>query len=270
MEIRVWKFDDSNIRTVELDGTPWFVGKDVAAVLGYANINKAVQMHVDEEDVKKLDFTSFSQNGNFKKLWNNPSDFSAKIIINESGVYSLIFGSKLPNAKRFKHFVTSEVLPAIRKHGAYMEEEVIRKAIQSPEVVIKLAMELREEKEKTNTLEAQIAEDAPKVEFANAVDKRDTTILVYELARILKQNGVQIGGKRLYAWLRSNGYLCKRGDSYNMPTYKSIKGKHMVICEYVIPNPNGGKIIKKVARVTGSGQRYFVNKFLKMQRGGMV
>lgn len=258
------------VRTLTIDGEPYFVGKDVAEALGYTNTKKAIGDHVDEEDKRMI------QRSHFVTLENNlpkevfPVNFvDANIpnrgltVINESGVYALVFGSKLPNAKRFKRWVTSEVLPSIRKHGAYMTDSTLEQALTSPDFLIKLATELKTEKEKRQALEVQAEENKPKVLFADAVSVSNTSILVGDLAKIIKQNGVNIGANRLFAWLRDNGYLIKRkGNDYNMPTQYSMDLKLFEVKETVITHSDGHTSISKTPKVTGKGQQYFVNKFL--------
>jgi prophage antirepressor-like protein len=141
------------VRTVTIGNEPWFVGKDVAEILGYSNTNKAIQVHVDDEDK----FIRSARGSEIGKLFSSLKEMQEKLgrqdnwFISESGVYSLVFSSKLPTAKKFKRWVTSEVLPAIRKHGAYMTEDTIKKALQEPDFIIKLATELKEEKEARKT-----------------------------------------------------------------------------------------------------------------------
>ena len=238
-----------SVRTLTIDEKPYFVGKDVAEILGYSNTQKAIRDHVDEED--KTVNESFTVNG------------TKALLINESGLYSLILSSKLPNAKKFKHWVTAEVLPSIRKHGAYMTPETLEQALTSPDFLIKLATELKTEKEKRQALEVQVEENKPKVLFAEAVSVSNTSILVGDLAKIIKQNGVNIGANRLFAWLRDNGYLIKRkGNDYNMPTQYSMDLKLFEVKETVITHSDGHTSISKTPKVTGKGQQYFVNKFL--------
>ena len=238
------------VRTLTIDDEPYFVGKDVAIILGYAKPTDAVRKLVDEEDrgISKME---------------TPSGIQEMTIINESGLYSLILSSKLPNAKRFKRWVTSEVLPSIRKHGAYMTDSTLEQALTSPDFLIKLATELKTEKEKRQALEVQAEENKPKVLFADAVSVSNTSILVGDLAKIIKQNGVNIGANRLFAWLRDNGYLIKRkGSDYNMPTQYSMDLKLFEVKETVITHSDGHTSISKTPKVTGKGQQYFVNKFL--------
>lgn len=243
------------IRTAEINGEIYFVGKDIAEILGYANPQKAIRDHVDDED-KTLNET-FTVNG------------TMAILINESGLYSLIISSKLPKAKEFKHWVTSEILPSIRKHGAYMTEQTIEQALTSPDFLIKLATQLKEEKQKSAQLEATVNKQGelinkakPLVCFANCVKTADTSILIGDLAKILRQNGIDIGQKRLFNWMKDNGYLMKNGSSKNMPTQYSMDRKLFEIKETVITHADGHISINKTPKVTGKGQIYFINKFL--------
>jgi anti-repressor protein len=240
------------IRTVTINGEPWFIGKDVAVILEYSNPRKAIIDHVDEED--KTDGVTIRDSIGRDQ---NP------VCINESGLYSLILSSKLPKAKQFKHWVTSEVLPSIRKHGMYATPVTIEKMIESPEFGIKLLTELKKEKEQRKQLESKIEEDKPKVLFADAVETAKTSILVGELAKLLRQNGVKIGQNRLFEWLRQNGYLIARaGHDHNMPTQYSMERGLMEIKERTINNPDGSTYITRTPKITGKGQRYFINKFL--------
>ena len=252
-EIQIFKSDSFGaVRTVEVEGVPYFVGKDVAEILGYSDTNKAIAMHVDDEDkiLNDKSSSSFGQRG--------------ATLINESGLYSLILCSKLPKAKQFKHWVTSEILPAIRKHGAYMTENTLEKALTSPDFLIQLATQLKEEQAQRKALEVQIEADKPKTIFADAVSVSKTSILVGELAKLLKQNGIEIGQNRLFAWLREKGYLISRkGTDYNMPTQKSMELKLFEIKENSITHSDGHTSITKTPKVTGKGQIYFINIFLK-------
>lgn len=256
-DIQIFKNDSFGaVRTVEVDGTPYFVGKDVAEILGYSNTRDALARHVDSEDKNTVVIPDGI---------GNPS----KTIINESGLYSLILSSKLPKAKEFKHWVTSEILPAIRKHGAYMTDQTLEQALTSPDFLIKLATQLKEEKERSAQLRATVDKQnelidraKPLVCFANCVKTADTSILVGELAKILRQNGIEIGQKRLFEWLRNNGYLIKGGSDKNMPTQYSMERGLFEIKETVISHSDGHTSISKTPKVSGKGQIYFVNKFL--------
>ena len=246
-EVKIFNSEEfGDIRTVMIDSEPWFVGKDVATALGYSNPQKAVRDHVSEEDrgVNEMD---------------TPSGRQKLAIINESGLYTLIFGSKLESAKRFKHWVTSEVLPAIRKHGVYAVDELL----SNPEMAIKAFTALKEEREKNKALEADNQRMKPKEIFADAVSTSHTSILIGDLAKLLKQNGVETGQKRLFEWLRENSYLIKRkGADWNMPTQKAMELGLFEVKESTVNNPDGSVRINKTTKVTGKGQQYFINKFL--------
>ena len=237
------------IRTVEIGNEPWFVGKDVADILGYQNGSRDVNRHVDEEDRQK----TMVFDGNQEK---------ETIIINESGLYSLILASKLPNAKQFKHWITADVIPSIRKHGAYATPATIENIINNPDFGIKLLQSLKEEQEKNKTLAAENEVMKPKALFADAVATADTSILIGDLAKLIRQNGYDIGQNRLFGWLRDNGYLVKHGDAYNMPTQKSMDLGLFEVKERTIGNPDGSTRITRTTKVTGKGQQYFINKFL--------
>lgn len=237
------------IRTLMVDNEPWFVGKDVAEILGYGDTNQAIRKHVDDEDKLTRQFDGTGQKRDM-------------IIINESGLYSLILSSKLPKAKEFKRWVTSEVLPSIRKHGAYMTDDVLERTITDPDFMIKLLTKMKEEKKAREIAEQQVKELTPKGIFADAVNSSETSILVGELAKLLKQNGVNMGRNRLFDWMKNNGYLIKSGSERNMPTQKSMEMKLLEIKERNVANPDGSIKIVKTPKVTGKGQIYFINKLL--------
>lgn len=241
------------IRTIEKDGEPWFVGKDVATALGYKEATKAAREKVDDEDkgVSKID---------------TPSGIQEMTIINESGLYSLVLSSKLPTAKKFKRWVTSEIIPSIRKHGAYMTPDKLEQVLLNPDTLMQLAQNLKDEQEKRKALEAQIESQKPAVLFTGAVETSKTSILIGELAKMLKQNGINIGQNRLLAWMREKGYLIKRkGTDYNMPTQRSMDMGLFEIKETTINNPDGSIKISKTPKVTGKGQVYFINLFLNKE-----
>lgn len=229
-----------DVRTVTINGEPWFVGKDVADILGYQNGSRDINRHVHEEDRQNY------QNGTF----DSPRGMT---IINESGLYALIFGSKLESAVRFKHWVTSEVLPAIRKTGSY----------QAPQGKELLALAVLEAQKTIDEQSKAIERMKPKVIFANAVETSHTSILIGDLAKLLRQNGVDTGQKRLFEQLRNEGYLMKTGSSRNMPTQRYVADGLFQIKETVIFNPDGSVRMTKTTKVTGKGQQYFLNKYLK-------
>lgn len=242
-----------SIRTVEINKEPFFVAKDVAEILGYRDTSDAIKRHVDEEDKLTRCFTDSGQN---REMY----------IINESGLYSLVLSSKLPTAKRFKRWVTSEVLPAIRKTGGYIagadtmsEAEIMARAVLIGQRTIE------EQKRKIDNLQNEIDVNRPKVLFADAVSASHTSILVGELAKILRGNGCNIGQNRLFERLRNDGYLMKCGTSKNIPTQRAMEMGLFEIKEGSYINGNGVNVITKTTKVTGKGQTFFVNKFLREQ-----
>jgi len=246
-ELKIFKNSEfGEIRTVEICGEPWFVGKDVAEVLGYSKARNAILAHVDTED--KKDAPIQGDLGGTQNM----------IIINESGLYSLILSSKLPNAKAFKRWVTSEVLPAIRKHGLYAKEELL----DNPDIAIAAFKALKEEREARKALEAENKQMQPLALFAKSVSASDTSILIGDLAKLLKQNGYDTGQKRLFEELRQRSFLMKTGSSKNLPTQKAMELGLFEVKESTINNPDGSVRVTKTTKVTGKGQVYFVNLFL--------
>lgn len=239
-----------DIRVVEISGEPWMVGKDVAAALGYSDTSDALKRHVDAEDKLTRRFTDSGQG---REMY----------VINESGLYSLVLSSKTPKAKQFRRWVTAEVLPAIRKHGAYMTPDTIERVLSDPDIIIQLATSLKQERQRRAVLEAQVEANKPKVLFADSVAASKSSILIGELAKLLKQNGVDMGQNRLFTWLRSNGYLIRRqGSDYNMPTQRSMELGLFEIKETAINHSDGHTSVSKTPKVTGKGQLYFVDLFL--------
>ena len=185
-------------------------------------------------------------------------------VISEPGLYQLAGESKLPSAGPFQDWVYEQVLPSIRKHGAYMTPETIEKSIYNPDFIINLATKLKDEQSKTAALTADNETMKPKALFADAVATSRTTILVGDLAKVLKQNGVDIGAKRLFAWLREQGYLIKRiGAEYNSPTQRAMELGLFEVKETAISHSDGHVTVQKTPKVTGKGQQYFINKFLQ-------
>ena len=233
-----------SVRSTMINEEPFFVGKDVAEILGYTNASKALADHVDEEDkLNNNSLPSLGQRGGW--------------LINESGLYSLILSSKLPTAKRFKKWVTSEVLPAIRKTGGYQAPAQHGKELLALAVL-----------EAQKTIEAQnqaIDRMRPKEIFADAVKASDSSIMIGDLAKLLRQNGVDTGQKRLFEQLRNEGYLMKTGSSRNMPKQRYVADGLFQIKETVISNPDGSVRTTKTTKVTGKGQQYFLNKYLKKE-----
>lgn len=251
-----------SVRAVELDDGPWFVGKDVATILGYANPNEAIIDHVDEDDK----FLRGTRGSEMLKLFRSLKEMQDELgrqdnwFINESGVYALVFGSHLPSAKAFKHWVTHEVLPAIRKTGGY---HVPQSPAEQMAQGILAAQKLLAERDATIAKQnEQIAVLTPKGIFADAVATSDTCILIGALAKLIKQNGIDIGQKRLFAWMRENGYLIKSGNDKNMPTQRAMEMKLFEVKEGSYVDGNGVNKTTRTTKVTGKRQQYFINKFL--------
>jgi anti-repressor protein len=233
-------FNDQQVRTVVRDGEPWFVGKDVADILGYSDTAQAVRKRIDDEDKGVVEMTT-------------PGGKQNMVVINESGLYSLILSSKLPTAKAFKRWVTSEVLPTIRKHGAYMDTDIIEKSLADPDFLIQLATTLKEEKQRRMEAEAKIAADEHKVDFYDAVGNTSATLTVERFAKLVTEKlGINTGRNRMFQWLRKNGFL----QANNMPyqryinngwfkTYEVIKAGHA----FTVPS------------ITGKGQQKLFEKF---------
>lgn len=230
------------IRTITDNDGIYFVGKDVAQALGYSNQRDALARHVDDEDkgVVKRD---------------TPGGVQDVTTINESGLYSLVLSSKLPSAKRFKRWVTSEVLPALRRQGGYM----LANANETPEQIMARALKIADEALKRK--DAIIEEMKPKALFADAVGASDNTCLVGELAKMLRQNGVDIGANRLFERLRNEGFLGKYGSNYNVPTQRSMELGLFRIKETAIQHSDGHVTLQRTPKCTGKGQRYFMKRY---------
>lgn len=239
----IFNFNGQQVRTTMVDGEPYFVGKDVATILGYSNQRDALAKHVDEEDkgVAKCDTLGGKQN---------------LTVINESGLYSLILFSKLPQAKEFKHWVTSEVLPSIRKHGMYAVDSLL----DDPDFAIATFQRLKEEREQRKALEVKMKEQKPLVNFANAVSTSEDSILIGDFAKLMSQNGVKIGQNRLFEWLRQKGFLISRkGDSWNMPKQEYLDKGLFEVKESTVKASGGLVKLYRTTKITGKGQVYFSN-----------
>lgn len=248
-DLKIWENPEfGELRTVEMNGEPWMVGKDVATALGYKNPRDAIARHVDAEDkgVVKHD---------------TPSGEQEMVIINESGLYSLVLSSKMPGAKRFRRWVTNEVLPSIRKTGGYIAGQ---ESMSDSELMAKALLVA---KRQIDAKTAQIEEMTPKAVFADAVAASKTSILIGELAKILRQNGVEdMGQQRLFEWMRNNGFLIRRkATDRNMPTQRAIEQGLMEVKETTICHSDGHTSISKTPKVTGKGQVYFVNRLAGKQ-----
>ena len=240
--------DFGKVRTVTLNGAPWFVAADVCRALDIANSRDAVKrLDDDERGVVSTDTL-----GGVQEM----------TVVNESGLYSLVLGSRKPEAKQFKRWITHEVIPTIRKTGGYVNNDDLFVNTYLPNADDTTKALFRSTLETIRTQNAKLEEYKPKAIFADAVSASKSSILVGELAKILQQNGVAIGQNRLFAWLRNNGYLCCYGERYNMPTQRSMEMSLFEIKETTINNPDGSIRVSRTVKVTGKGQQYFINKFV--------
>ncbi len=245
-ELQHFSFEGLNVRTIDDGKQVWFAAPDVTKALELSNTTMAISSLDDDERSK------------FNLGRQGDANF-----ISEPGLYKLIGASRKPAAKRFNRWVTHEVLPTIRKHGAYMTPETIEKTLTNPDFIIGLATQLKDEQARTAALTADNEVMKPKALFADAVSTSHTTILVGELAKLLRQNGVDIGQNRLFQTLRDQGFLISRkGTDWNMPTQRSMDRKLFRVKETAISRSDGTVSISKTVKVTGKGQQYFINRFL--------
>lgn len=255
-EIQIFNNPDfGTVRTLEDNNKVLFCGVDIAKALGYSNPSKALNDHC------KGDLT------NRYPIVDGLGRSQDAIFISESDLYRLVFGSKLPSAEKFTDWVTSEVLPSIRKHGAYMTPETLQAAILNPDTMIQLCQQLKTEQDKNKALSEENAKLAPKGLFADAVSVSDRCILVSELAKLLKQNGIETGQNRLYEQLRADGFLVKdrKRSDFNMPTQKAMELGLFKVRESTRVHSDGHTSIDKTTKVTGKGQIYLINYYLKKQ-----
>lgn len=256
-ELEIFKFENKEVRTKVIDNEPYFALTDVCKILEITNVgNVAARLH--KGGIRNMDI---SENSGFGAIRTYKINF-----INESNLYKCIFQSRKAEAEKFQDWVTTEVLPKIRKYGMYATDELIN----NPELLIQVASKLKEEKEARRIAEEQaeqrrllLEEQKPKVVFADAVATSQTSILIRDLAKLLKQNGVDIGEKRVFRWLRENGYLIKQSKNGNTPTQKAMDQGLFEVKETSITHGNGIITTHFTSKVTGKGQIYFINKLKK-------
>lgn len=247
--IQIFNYNSVEVRTIQNDGEPWFVLRDVCNVLGLGTPARVAE-RLDPDEVSQTHITD------------SMGRQQETTIINESGLYNVILRSDKPEAKPFRKWVTSEVLPTIRRHGMYATPDTVEKMLADPDTTIKLLETIKQERAARLALEAKAEADKPKVLFADAVSASHTSILVGDLAKLLRQNGVEIGQNRLFSFLREKGYLCSQGERYNLPTQRSMDRGWFQVKETTINQPNGSVRITRTVKVTGKGQQYFINLFL--------
>lgn len=247
--IQPFTYEDHTVRVVTIDGEPWFVLADLCKVLDLAKPSRVAMRIAD--DMKGA------------HLMSTPGGDQEMTIVSEAGMYEVIIRSDKPEAAAFRRWVTSEVLPSIRKHGGYLTDQKIEEIISNPDTIIQLATKLKSERAKRAALEKQAAIDTPKARFADAVSASHTSILIGDLAKLLRQNGYEIGQNRLFEMLRRDGYLCAaKGGLWNMPTQKAMNLNLFEVKETTIVHSDGHVSISKTTKVTGKGQVYFVTRFL--------
>jgi anti-repressor protein len=249
-EIEIFKNERfGEVRVAGTSDNPLFCLADVCKILGLRV--DAVQSRLTDDPIRigVTDSIGREQQMNF---------------VNEKNLYKVIMRSDKPQAEPFQDWVCGEVLPSIRKYGAYMTNNTLEKALTSPDFLIQLATNLKEEQQKRIKAEQKIQSDAPKVLFADAVSTSRRSCLIAELAKILQQNGIKIGQNRLFEWLRKNGYLCQKGQYYNQPSQKSMELGLFEIKQTTINKPDGSVLVSTTTKVTGKGQIYFVDKFLNV------
>ena len=249
MNLEVFNYENSSVRVVMINKEPWFVVRDVIGHLGLGNVTEAMR-RLDEDEFSSTEVTDSL--GRAQETY----------VVNEPGLYNLILGSRKQEAKRFKRWVTHEVLPSIRNHGMYATPQAIEAMLQDPDTMIQTLQALKAEREQRQALERQVELDKPRVLFSQAVESSEDSILIGDLAKILRQNGIDVGQNRLFQWMRNNGYLIKSGVSRNMPTQYSMERGWFEVQQRVIQVPNGEPKVRTTTKVTGKGQLYFVNRFM--------
>jgi len=238
---------DNQLATISVPGTSQLVEEHAGVLTNTA----AVKKRVDQRDLNSTKVTTSD---------GIPRNMHT---VNESGLYEVIFMSYKPEAREFKRWISHEVLPSIRRHGAYMTEHTIEQVLTDPDTIIKLATDLKAERERRAELEHERRENAPKVLFADAVATSKSEILVGDLAKILKGNGINIGANRLFKWMRTNGFLiARKGTDWNMPTPRSMELGLFKVKETAVTHSDGQVSVSKTPKVTGKGQRYFASRFL--------
>ena len=247
--LMLFSYNGRQLRTVLINDDVWFVAKDVCDILNIQNSNDTVRKVLDEDEK------------GIAKIY-TPGGMQDMTVISESGLYTLSLRSNKDEAKPFRRWVTHDVLPSIRKHGAYITPAKMQEIMKDPDVWIQVLQELKSEQQKVKALQEQAEIDKPKVIFAESVEASKSSILIRELAKLLRQNGCHFGQNRLFAELRERGFLIKSGSDYNMPTQKSMELGLMEILERSVNRGEGEIKVCRTPKITGKGQVYFINLFL--------
>lgn len=262
-------FNSPQFGEIRVSGTPdnpMFCLADVCRVLGLTS--KGVNQRLTDEVITNYPISDAL--GRTQQA----------LFVNEDGLYDVILDSRKPEARQFRRWVTGEVLPSIRKNGAYMTPSTLEQALTSPDFLIRLATQLKQEREKRAeveeiakkrqaTIDSQrevIREQASKVLFADTVSASNKSILVSELAKLIRQNGYDTGQNRLFKWLRRNGYLCSKGEQFNIPTQRAMENGYFEIKKTTITKPDGSVLVSSTPKVTPKGQMHIISKFMGEHR----
>jgi anti-repressor protein len=247
--LKVFDFDGRQVRIILMEGEPCFVAKDVVEGIGAVWNGEQNIRHVPSEWKRVISVMT-------------PGGEQKMTAFSEQGLYFYLARSDKPAALPFQKHIAGEILPSIRKHGGYLTDRKIEEILEDPDTIIRLVQNLKAEREKRRLLENKVNDDRPKVLFAESVKASASSILIGDLAKLINQNGIEIGPKRLFEWLRQNGYLMKIGGSRNMPTQKAMEAGLFEVRENTINNPDGAIFLTKTTKVTGIGQEFFINLFL--------
>jgi anti-repressor protein len=246
--LKVFDFDGRKVRVARIGEEVYFVAKDVAEAVGYT-WHRGLMGHIPGEwkGVNRIDTLGGEQE---------------MLCLSEQGLYFFLARSDKPAALPFQKHIAGEILPSIRKYGGYLTDKKLEEALTNPDTIIRLAQNLKAEREKRRMLEAKVNDDHPKVLFAELVEASGSSILIGDLAKLIRQNGIKIGPRRLFEWMRQNGYLMKSGESRNMPTQRAMESGLFKVKERAIDNPDGTILLTRTTKVTGLGQVFFLNLFL--------
>ena len=247
-----------SVRVIEREGQPWFVAKDVCDILGTETRDVPDILDQDEQSLLMDTIHTLNDSSGLRR---------DSRMISEPGLYSLILRSRKPEAKAFKRWITHEVIPSIRRHGMYATPQTVEAMLDDPDTTIKILTALKEERAQRQALEAKAEADRPKIVFAESIEVAKTSILVGEMAKLIKQaTEHDIGQNRFFDFLRDKGYLHKSGSQRNMPTQRSIDAEWMEVKEGTRIGSSGECHITRTTKITGRGQIYFVNLFAAQSR----
>ena len=251
--LQVFNYHGQQLRMVEENGVAWFAARDIAIALDYAESSNPARLMQSVPEVWK----------GVKRI-HTPGGYQEMLCLSENGVYFFLGRSDKPKAIPYQMWIAGEVMPSIRKHGMYVTPSKVEDILANPDAFIEVLQAYKAEKTKREALEAKVESDRPKVIFADALEVSNESILIGNLAKILRQNGIEIGQNRLFNFLREEGYLIRRkGECWNMPTQDSLERGLFEVKTRVINNADGSSKVVRTTKVTPKGQMHFVNMFLK-------